>query len=129
MRLNRTPRPAALAFILALAVGSGGAVAQAGVAEADRPAPQSSMRSAIPADQLGETAHDHVVYSGPRAPATQPLGEDPRSRMNGATAAGDLGETTAAHVIDSTPVAQHYRPGDGHASMGKIDPVARLGNR
>ena len=25
MRLNRTPRPAALAFILALAVGSGGA--------------------------------------------------------------------------------------------------------
>lgn len=129
MKLNHPLRPAVLALTLALAVGAGGNVAQAGGAGTDHPAPQSSMRSAIPAGQLGETGYSHVVHSSRRAPATQPLGEDPRSRMNGITPAGDLGETKAAHVIESAPVAQHYRAGDGHATMGKVDPVARLRDR
>ncbi len=90
-------------------------------------AAQSSMRSAVPADQLGETAYNHVVYSAPFRHATGPLGDDPRSSMRNAVSAEQAGEAEVSHALYTETVADHYRPGDGHASMRSARPASQLG--
>jgi len=90
-------------------------------------AAQASMRSAIPADQLGETAYNHVVYSAPFQHSSGPLGDDPRASMRNAVSAEQAGETAVSHALYTETVEEHYRPDDGHASMRSALPASQLG--
>jgi|GEM_PF-1819530 len=88
---------------------------------------RSSMRRAIPADQLGETAYNHVVYSAPFQRSTERMGDDPRSSMRKPLAAERAGETAASHTLYTGRINDHYRAGDGHASMRSAIPASQIG--
>ena len=112
--------------VAVLVVSGCAAFANPSAADA-RPDWQSSMRSAVPADQLGETAYNHVVYSSPFVRRSARLGDDPRSSMRSPLSAEQAGQTSASHTIHAGPVDQHYRAGDGHASMRSAIDASQLG--